>query len=90
MSAIVSTAEWRADLEANGYWSDKPTAVASMRMLLERIESLEKDLLTAHLMVAYDAHDTPGRITSAIRPFLAGVVERHGLDSGRSRDSRPE
>lgn len=50
----------------------------------DEIESLRKDLLTAHLMVAKDAHDSPGRMTSAIRPFLAGAVERHGLGSGRS------
>jgi hypothetical protein len=39
--AKVSTAEWRADLATNRYWSDKPTAVASMLMLLEHVEEAE-------------------------------------------------
>ncbi len=66
-------------------WLRKPPSIlddedqAVLLAAADEIESLRKDLLTAHFMVAKDAHDAPGRITSAIRPFLAGAVERHGI-----------
>jgi hypothetical protein len=40
---------------------------------------LRDELRMCWLLVKDDAYDAPGRISTAIRPFLEGVVERHDL-----------
>lgn len=39
-----STAHWRYDLETNPYWADKPTARASVSLLLDEIDDLRAAL----------------------------------------------
>lgn len=50
-------------------------------------------LKLAYLIVSKDATDAPGRISTAIRPFLEGVLERAGINrdtEGANPPPRPD
>lgn len=44
MTDWPSTAHWRYELETNPYWADKPTARASISLLLGEVDELRASL----------------------------------------------
>lgn len=44
-------------------------------------QELRDELLTVHRLVERDAADAPGRISTAVRPYMVGALGRWGIEA---------